>query len=100
LNRKFSNKFSVDVEYKNEELVGYFHVDIKITGTNKVIECVGPAHYTIFKKRLKGSTQSRVSLLEKMGNKVLVVNHQEWKNNKITNMNDSVIMGFVNDYQK
>jgi hypothetical protein len=31
---------------------------------------------------------------------VLVVNHTEWKNNKRTNMNDSLIMGFVNDYQK
>ena len=71
-----------------------------IRGTNKVIECVGPSHFTIFKKALKGSTQFRVNMFEKMGNKVLLVNHEEWKSNKIRNLNDSLIMGFVNDYKQ
>lgn len=39
---------------------------------------MGPAHYTMFKRRFDGKTKLRLKILEKKGYKVLSINYKEW----------------------
>jgi len=71
-------------------------VDLALGNSNKVIECTGPAHYTIFNKKLKGQTQLRIDILKKMGKDPLVLSADDWINWKAQNTNRSKLLEFVN----
>ena len=71
-------------------------MDLAIENKNKVIECVGPAHFTVFNKKMKGQTKLRLDLLKRMGVDTLFIDNEEWYEWKAQNLAQTKILEFVN----
>jgi RAP domain len=69
-----------------------FFADYFIPETNTVLECVGPVHYTIFKKRYQGTIELRYRLLEKQGFQLAFIGYEDWLNWKQQNQANENVM--------
>ncbi len=83
---------TIDIVFKKEAEIDLFFVDFVVEELNLAIECLGPAHYTVFRKKTKGQTELRMNILKKMGKNTLVINYEEWLMWKTENTVDSSLL--------
>ena len=84
------------IEFEQEQRIkDIFFADFRIKDTNKIVECLGPAHFTLVEEKLKGSYRLRLRVLERMGNEVIVIKLEDWVKWKAHNTTGDKLVSLV-----